>query len=240
MNEGIETLSFQQWLLNIGKSERTAKSYAGAIENAISNWAIDSGIISNSLVQVREPSQFHALIEPIQQLPTFQEKNVKGKGMYSAALRQYAEFLDDHTGQAIREDIEQILSDSSITTTDKTVLVNTRIGQGKFRSQLIDQWQGCAVTGYRDSRFLVASHIKPWKVSNNEERLSQFNGLLLMPNIDKVFDLGYISFDESGKVRFSEQLDDPQALGIEPAMSVSLTDNHQRYMDYHRNEVFKP
>lgn len=232
-------VSFQQWLLGIGKSEKTAKNYAGAIKSSISNWAREAGIISESLNQVCEPSELYTLLDPIQQLPTFQEKNIKGNGMYSAALRQYVEYLDDCSGQSMREDIEHVLSDESISATDKTTLVNTRVGQGKFRKQLIDLWQGCALTGYRDIRFLVASHIKPWKESSNEERLSRYNGLLLLPNLDKVFDLGYISFEESGKIVVSEQLDRIEELGISTNMRLNLQKQHQGFMKYHREHCFR-
>lgn len=239
MSAGLTTVSYQQWLCSIGKSAKTAKNYAGAIEGSISRWAVDAGLITTNLNHISEPSQLYPLLSTIQQLPVFQQKNTKGKGMYSAALRQYADYLNDTTGQVLREDIEQILSDNTITTTDKSTLVNTRIGQGKFRSQLIEQWQGCAVTGYRDVRFLLASHIKPWSKSEHSERLDPFNGLLLLPNLDKVFDLGYISFEESGAIRISEQIENAAALGIKSTMSVQLAEQHQGFMAHHRKHTFE-
>src|SRR5262249_42341496 len=56
----------------------------------------------------------------------------------------------------------------------------------------------CRVTGVTDKRFLVASHIKPWRVSSNDERLDGANGLILSPHIDKLFDQGWISFSDDG------------------------------------------
>jgi hypothetical protein len=35
-----------------------------------------------------------------------------------------------------------------------------------------------------DHRFLVASHIKPWRLSDNSERLDGNNSLLLSPHVD--------------------------------------------------------
>lgn len=60
---------------------------------------------------------------------------------------------------------------------------------------------------------LVASHIKPWRDSNNQERLDKFNGLLLLANLDKAFDLGFILFTDTGLVMISSQLEEPQFLG---------------------------
>ena len=96
--------------------------------------------------------------------------------MYSAALTNYADYLSDVTQGELEKDISLIVEDTVLTDTEKTTLVNTRVGQGQFRKQLINQWRGCAVTGYRDTRFLVASHIKPWSKANNQERLDPFNG----------------------------------------------------------------
>jgi putative restriction endonuclease len=82
-------------------------------------------------------------------------------------------------------------------------LIKARIGQGAFRAKLIVLWGSCAVTGYKDLNLLVASHIKPWSVSSNSERLDVYNGLLLVPNLDKAFDSGFISFKESGEIMIS-------------------------------------
>ncbi|MBK6738027.1 MAG: HNH endonuclease [Haliea sp.] len=90
---------------------------------------------------------------------------------------------------------------------------------------MISYWGRCAVSGYPNSRFLVASHIKPWSKSSNVERLNSFNGLLLLPNLDKVFDLGYITFEESGEIRISEAVEQPSQLGLRQGLKVELQPN---------------
>ena len=139
----------------------------------------------------------------------FKIRDSRGKGMYSAALNHYHQFLADLSQVDVNADVRGVLSDKKLTETEKTILVNTRMGQGQFRSKLVDMWGGCAVTGYRNTQLLVASHIKPWRNSNNEERLDKFNGLLLVANLDKAFDLGFISFDDGGKVMISKYLERP-------------------------------
>lgn len=229
---------FKQWLLDIGKSERTANSYSGAINSALSLLAKEASIISENLYSVDEPKQLYQISQKIQKLDIFKSKNDIGKGMYSAALNKYVEFLEDITKQQLGEDIEQILADDTVPITEKSALINTRLGQGKFRNELIKLWQGCAVTGYSDVRFLVASHIKPWRASSPQERITPYNGLLLLPNLDKVFDLGYITFSENGDIQISEHLENHEALGISTAMSVKLSEPHQEYMAHHRQECF--
>jgi predicted restriction endonuclease len=66
----------------------------------------------------------------------------------------------------------------------------------------------------------VASHIKPWRASDNTERLDTYNGLLLLPNLDKAFDLGFITFTERGRIIVSNQLEESGKLGIDSGMRI--------------------
>lgn len=67
---------------------------------------------------------------------------------------------------------------NDLTTTEKLTLVQARRGQGVFREKVVEFWNCCAVTSCGDLNFLRASHIKPWKLSDNRERLDPYNGLL--------------------------------------------------------------
>lgn len=232
-------MDFETWLLRVGKSARSAKSYAGAVSGVISTWAMEAGLTNSSLMEIRSTKQLSQLVDKIKDIEIFQVRNSRGNGMYSSALNAYSDYLADITAEDIQEDIIDLLGDPSIENTEKAMLVNARVGQGKFRQQLIDQWQGCALTGFRDTRFLVASHIKPWKNSDNQERLDPFNGLLLVPNLDKVFDLGFITFAASGDIMISQELDNAPILGVEPDMGINLEEGHQPYMTFHREKVFE-
>ena len=76
------------------------------------------------------------------------------------------------------------------------------------RQSLIAYWQGlCAVTGLDVLPLLRASHIKPWaRCESDAERLEVFNGLLLAPHLDALFDGGWISFDDNSGVLVSPEL----------------------------------
>ena len=54
---------------------------------------------------------------------------------------------------------------------------------------------------------LIASHVQPWRDSNNEERLDGENGLLLTPTVDHLFDKGFISFENTGQLIVSPVAD---------------------------------
>lgn len=60
---------------------------------------------------------------------------------------------------------------------------DARVGQGYFRANLLSQHSSCLITGVSKSKHLVASHIKPWRNSNHDERLNPENGFLLTPSI---------------------------------------------------------
>ncbi len=159
--------------------------------------------------------------------------------MYSATLSQFAAYLASNCSDDVQVDIEQIMSDPTTTTTEKTALIKSRIGQGIFRDKVLLHWTSCAVTGFSDTSLLVASHIKPWKKSTNSERLDPWNGLLLSPNLDKAFDRGFITFEMDGTIRLSPLLTEAAKLGIMPSMKIELKLEHEEYMAHHRSEEFK-
>ena len=74
-----------------------------------------------------------------------------------------------------------------------------------------------------------------------EEKTDVNNGLLLCPNHDKLFDLGYISFDNEGKILISNQLDEKKQmwLNVLPTMKIEITDENMFYLTYHREHIFK-
>ena len=101
--------------------------------------------------------------------------------------------------------------------------------------------KACRVTGLTTPRHLIASHIKPWSISNNTEKIDGSNGLLLSPHVDHLFDKGFISFENAGDIKVSRELD-PQVLkrwSIDIKSNVSHFDSRQsEYLEYHRKEVF--
>lgn len=230
-------MTFIRWIKINGLSEASAKNYSSAIVGSISNWAKDAGLIDSTIIEISDPKEFEKLSAKIQRLPIFQERNTKGNNMYSNSLSKYHEYLKEASNE-LEKDLEDIITDNSYSETDKIALVKYRIGQGAFRDNLLSYWKGCAVTGYKTPSILIASHIKPWRDSNNIERLDKYNGLLLTPNLDKAFDTGFISFDGSGKILISNVLKSPKILGIEDGMKIKLEKSHQQYLEYHRDIVY--
>lgn len=174
----------------------------------------------------------------------FVEKNTRGNNMYSNSLKQYRNFLAVHDALLLDVSYEKFIDDSKkITKTERESIINARIGQGVFRNQLLKKYDGrCIVTGVDDKRILLASHIRPWSVSSNEQRLSSENGLLLSPLYDRLFDTGLITFSEEGQILCSRELKNKNIdlLKIDRnrkydlKISATLLEN----LKYHQNVVF--
>ena len=128
---------------------------------------------------------------------------------------------------------------------DKTVradIVKSRIGQGKFRKNLIKFWGSCSITGLSNTALLKASHIKPWRDCSNLERLDPMNGLLLHPTYDHLFDAGFISFDNDGKILISEDLSETDTEILHISIECRLRKLPSKvldYMKYHREFIFR-
>lgn len=154
----------------------------------------------------------------------------------------------DDNDEAIRrleEQLEQsIRNNTEIDETERQALVQSRRGQGRFRKNLMEIETKCRVSGVTDHRFLRASHIKPWRsCESNHERLDGYNGFLLAPHIDHLFDRGYISFDDDGMLLLSSRVDLDQfarlGIPVERSVNVGTFSPEQRlYLAYHRANVY--
>ncbi len=137
---------------------------------------------------------------------------------------------------------EAVTNDATLRDTEKAQLIKSRIGQGVFRNRVALVETHCRVTRVINPLHLIASHIKPWKISSNTERLDGENGLLLTPNADHLFDRGLISFGNDGGVIFSPTAhkDSLRKMGlpVDENMNVGIfSRNQQRYLEYHRDSI---
>lgn len=125
---------------------------------------------------------------------------------------------------------------------ERSGLVLSRVGQGAYRKSIINRWENkCAVTGFRDSRVLIASHIHPWKDATSEERLDVNNGILLSPTYDALFDRHLITFESSGGIVLSKSIDydEYRKLGVSGRERIiRLNSDNIYYLEKHQ-EVFE-
>ena len=169
------------------------------------------------------------------------EKLTAQKNTYSVEL-----ISNEDAIQLIDDTVEQeIKNNTDIDETERKALVSARRGQGRFRKNLASIEKCCRITRVTDPRLLRASHIKPWRsCSNNHERLDGFNGLLLAPHIDHLFDRGYISFSDEGNLLISPRVNSDQlsllGISLDPLPNVgSFTKEQKNYLEFHRTKLFK-
>ena len=227
---------------NTSLSENSISKYSGAV-GTISKEMYQKGTISKPFENM-SLFELDIAIASTMNDSDFISKNIRGNHMYSNALKQYRYFISSVT-EDIGDDtcLESIVQDEQIPETERKALIQSRIGQGTFRKALFDKYHGhCIITGIDHPKLLVASHIKPWAVSSNRERLSVDNGLLLSATYDRLFDSGLITFDRHGKIHLSSLIgaENIKRLGLSKDMCFNLLINSTmgEYLDYHNDVLF--
>ncbi len=174
------------------------------------------------------------------------EYSTPDKSFYRAAPATYgltkwiegdALSTDDLNPENLEKDVKSILGFDSSLGTAKEQLVLARLGQGVFRKSVLSRWNyRCAVTG--SSLVVRASHIKPWRVCNDSERLDPNNGLPLVATLDALFDSQLITFKPSGVIQMSERIPtfEKLCLGITADMKLRRepTPEMHAYLEQHR------
>ena len=127
---------------------------------------------------------------------------------------------------------------------ERPIIKYAREGQDEYRRKLLEECPFCPITMINEESLLIASHIKPWAVSDSIERIDPNNGFILSPLYDKLFDRGYITFSDDRRVNISNWLSRQvkDRIGIKENQLfqfLPMNDDRARYLEYHRNTVFK-
>ena len=169
-------------------------------------------------------------------------KLLDDNGQLTYYFRLFADYFGDvehpYTIEKEKEEIDN-LQDSE----EKKVLTKARVGQGKYREELLKLCPFCPITLVSDDRLLIASHIKPWAKSNDFEKTDPLNGFMLTPTFDFLFDRGFLSFTDDKKSILSPFLSNMtySKIGISDGKTFSHVpiEGREGYLEYHRNEILK-
>jgi hypothetical protein len=146
------------------------------------------------------------------------------------------EMWENHIEQDIQEEPD-------LSETERQSLVIARRGQGLYKQRVMQVESRCRITKVDNPAHLRASHCKPWRdCVSNEERLDGENGLLLTPSIDHLFDRGFISFEDTGRLIIAPvaHLPSLQRMGVptdQPVNVGEFSEGQRHFLDYHRNSV---
>lgn len=119
-------------------------------------------------------------------------------------------------------------------------VIKARKNQNKFREALFKRDCKCKICGLAHKDLLIASHIKPWSESTPEEKLNPFNGFLLCPNHDSLFDKHLITFEDNGQIILSKILSesDRQLLNIDNKIVINIEDGNKKFLKEHRDVFY--
>jgi len=142
--------------------------------------------------------------------------------------------------------------------TERLVERKIRLAQHRFaRDVLQNCGRACVFCGFAPhtlperSGLLRASHIKPWAISNQRERLDLQNGLAACPMHDAAFDQGYLTVDTTYLIRKATRLQESvnhdyrADLFFEDVLMTSLllpsgaTWPARQYLEYHCQHCYK-
>ena len=193
-------------------------------------------------------------------------------GYCTAAIRAYQEFLiqDAYESdlieryQAFQGDAEEIGSRlKRKLTIPQNLLENwqgregketlrsikARLNQNVFREMTLQNYRNaCCITGTPLPQLLTASHIKPWALCKDDERLNPSNGLCLAKSQDAAFDKGLITLDEDLKVVLSKSIRDHMTVASirdnflqhegKPIAHAARFRPSPDFLEYHRDKIF--
>lgn len=230
---------FYRYMVLYGNlAPKTSKDYISRLRFLSKNYPINETISEEFIDHI---------IETEKMIMSNRQNYTSAKAMsdFRSGLNKFLAFIKSdyykNLSETLKDEIRKVKENKELTATERTSIIQSRIGQGSFRSSLFHYWQGCSISNCTMSSILIASHIKPWRDCNNVQRLDLYNGLLLLPNYDKLFDKGYISFDMNGKLLSSHLLDKDvkEILGITNGLSLrKLDDKHKKYLKYHNEHCF--
>lgn len=140
-------------------------------------------------------------------------------------------------------EMERVIADQSIPETMRQAVVMARRGQGLFKQNVQRIESMCRVTKVDRIEHLRASHCKPWRDANSTERLDGENGLLLTPDVDHLFDRGFISFEDGGQVLVSPVVhrESLHRMGLGDVLQANVgafSSGQRAYLAFHRESVF--
>lgn len=133
--------------------------------------------------------------------------------------------------------------------TERERLIKVRVNQNLFRAGIMSSFNfKCCITGISLPELLVAGHIKPWSL-DEENRMNFSNGLSMNALHDKAFEVGLITITPEYLIKVSPRILNECSY---PKKTDYFTQYHGKkillpnrflpgpeFLDYHNNERFQ-
>jgi putative restriction endonuclease len=158
-------------------------------------------------------------------------------------FRLFVDYFGETTHPFLLKKEEEEIEKSDSDESNKKTLIRARVGQGEYRKKLLELCPSCPITLVTDDRVLIASHIKPWVSSSDFEKTDPYNGFMLTPTFDYLFDRGFLSFTDDKRTILSPFLSKVTYMRIgitdDKYLPNLLVEGREKYLEYHRNNILK-
>lgn len=262
---------YEKHLKAVGLVSREAKSARKPKFETSNNWSNDGWLVEVVWSELKTPIESkklsHIVLDKLNggQIRTPFDKNGKPKEGYlldidlsvGKLIETFTEssndlsdligsFIKEHSFNASpeeKEKLSELNNQKQLSDSEKSQTVLARVGQGLFKSNLKNIEKKCRFTKISTEKLLIASHSKPWAhCESYNERIDGNNGLLLTPTYDKLYNDGFISFEDDGNLLISNKLNpqDAKTLNLQAGLNFGHFNSGQlRYIQYHRKYIFK-
>lgn len=219
------------------------------IKTLIENWVLsEEDIIALMLVDIGKVEKGYLNREELQEYVEVAKQTsfIKRKYNQISYLSNLLSKLDDivfvHDMLCFKDDAKNIFGDELTSERRIRDPYLHRIYKNQLMEESIStlDWTKCMLEKL-SYPVLIASHIKPFIVSDQNEAYDANNGLLLSKNMDSLFDLWYITFEDNGNVIKSSHLTEDVVdylWGFE-LDTIFINKKRKEYLSYHREHVFK-
>lgn len=232
----IEELNnFRNWLQSQNKlKKKSIDNYVGGLKKIETDIA-EENIHEETIYEINSIDELEYIKTKYFSVNAFKKQNERGNDMYKRSFKYYIEYKKSNTSENAGETSGRINVGKNAHR-----FVKCRLGQKKFRDELLKKWDyKCPITGIDDTSILISSHILPWSESNEKEKVDPNNGILLSPLFDALFDKNIISFKDDGTMIFSSKIseENKNRLNLKSGKRIKITQEMLPYLKIHRNKL---
>ena len=224
---------------NAGHTQKSCQVSVYDLQNGLLNGIYNTTDSHNNPIYTFIPDYLGQYIDLVQTGNTI---TIPGTATTPLSARVRNATQGHRASGTVRTTNQLLASLGRLTTTEKQAVVKQRVGQGIFRSMLINAHGcKCALCDIDTPSMLIASHIKEWAAcANDAEKLDVNNGLLLCKHHDGLFDGHLITFNETtGTPIISSTLSaaEQTALNTAAIPSITISAGMRPYMADHRSKL---
>lgn len=170
-------------------------------------------------------------------------KLIDNDGKYMYYFKIFVDYRTDLTQCIDYTEQEQQINNGDLENAKKLIL-NYNDKLKDFKKKLINEGHCCPFTKISDERLLVATHIKPWVLSEVAEKLDYKNVFLFTPTYAHLFEKGFISFEDDKTLMVSPWISsiNQERLEIYNGKQMSelkIDKKCVEYLSFHRDYIFK-